>query len=141
LHAVITNQANTDMFIKIVAAFLMNHGAGIAIKDNDFDALMFVVWAMREGLIEWSLTKDSKLGAVAIGRRFDGKLEEFNWQPGRVGKSLCVDCFVSVDPQCRKELIRKLLLRYPDIQEVFGFRSDRLKVYNIKNLRRLYGRN
>lgn len=135
----ITEQNNNAVFVKVITAFLLRYGKGKAVKDNAFDALMFVLWAFREGLIEWGLTPDNTLGAVAIGRRFDGDLEKFNWQHGRVGRSLCVDCIVSVNPKCRKELVRKLFLKYPDITEVLGFRNEQPVIYKFKNLKRFYG--
>jgi hypothetical protein len=136
---VITEHSNSVVFIKVITAFLLGYGKGKAVKANTLDALMFVLWAFRDGLIEWSLTQANTLGAVAIGRRFDGEPEKFNWQPGRGGRLLCVDCIVSVDPKCRKELIRKLFLKYPDITEVVGFRNERLVTYKFKNLKRFYG--
>lgn len=134
----ITKNSSQLLFAKLVASYLFKHGNGVAVKRDMVAIECMVLWALCHGSIECVVGPENKIEAVAIGRRCDGEPVPFDWQENCRGSSLCVDSIVATTRYGRRHLIRTLLVKYPDVSRVFGYRKEKLVEYRLKDLKRLY---
>lgn len=134
----ITKASNQLLFAKLVSGYLFRHGRGIAIDQDIIVIESFVLWAMCFGSIECVIGPENKIEGVAIGRLCDGEPDPFDWQENCKGTSLCVDSLVATTQYGKRHLIRTLLVKYPGVSRVFGFRNHKLVEYKMKDLKRLY---